>query len=110
MLMWSRQRVVFHGIFVICFGHSISEPPFHVMSFLSFYEPCCGRYLSLAGKAENASCLPPLIPHPSPLAAGVQAHNLDSRDTCPRAKGKAYHQGCCLFGTAAAGIVFLGQQ
>lgn len=95
MLMWNSQKMVFQRTCVIFFGHSISKPPFHVLGSPSFYELYGGHYLPLSGKTENASYLFlfPYSPFGS-LAAGVQVHNLDSKDNCPRVTGNAHHQGC----------------
>lgn len=116
MLMQSSQRVVFLATFVVCFGHSTSEPPSHVLGFLSFYEACCRHYVPSAGKAENASYLlhpppPATHTHLGSLAAGVQAHDLDSRDNCPTHQGRRPPQGCLPGrGSGCREIAFLGKQ
>lgn len=103
--------MVFQRTCAICFGHSISKPPFHVLGSRSFYELYGGHYLPFAGKAvASYMYLFPYILFGS-LAAGVQVHNLDSKVNCPRVTENAHHQGCVLGrGSSCRKIAFLGQQ
>lgn len=75
---------------MICFSHSISEPPSHILDSSSSYKPCVGTaYLLL----EKLKCqLFAFLPSPlfGSLAAGEQAHNPDFRDKCLRETGEAH--------------------
>lgn len=91
------------------FGHSVSETPSHVLGSPSSYEPGGGStYLLLEKLKMPVICFSTCF---GSLAAKVQAHNLDSRDNCPRVTEKAHPQGGLpCRGSGCRKITFLGQQ